>query len=88
MVHLKNCQNYTQGLCRKLVVNSVCELGGTVAYLPERGSKMHETNAINFQISAAIYIADAAIGDDDFAEGRCVEPPPEDTDPDAGDCVE
>ena len=84
MVHLSNCQEYTVGLCRKWLEESVCELGGNVAYLPEPHPPKNEFDAVNYRVTAAIYISNVP---PEKIEG-CQEPPPEDTDPEMERCVE
>lgn len=87
MVHLSNCQEYTVGLCRGLLVKSVCELGGNVAYLPEPHPPKNELDSVNYRVTAAIYISELPTTTDELGQ-KCQEPPPEDTDPEIEHCME
>ena len=83
MVHLTNCQEYTVGLCRNWLVESVCELGGNIAYLPDPHPPKNELDAVNYRVTAAIYLSD-----EPAMTGVCKEPPPEETDPEMERCME
>jgi hypothetical protein len=72
VVHLTNCQEYTTGPCRRWLVDGVCTLGGNVAYLLDPKPSENEFDAVNYRITAGIYIDQKKSTGD---EPGCKEPP-------------
>jgi hypothetical protein len=86
VVHLTNCQEYTWGPCKQWLIDGVCELGGNLAYLPDPVPPKNEFDAVNYHVTAGVYInASSAETTEDVT---CEAPPPDETAPEMGRCVE
>jgi hypothetical protein len=85
VVHLTNCQEYTAGPCRRWLVDSVCVLGGNVAYLPDPEPPKNDINATNFHVRAGIYVAESQ-----SVEGveTCAEPLSGEDEPEMQRCMD
>jgi hypothetical protein len=59
MVTLVNCQDYLEPPCRGWLEDAVCELGGSVAYLPQyRRPEGDITAPMTYRILVAAYVSD------------------------------
>ena len=84
VVHLTNCQEYTSGPCRKWLIDGVCTLGGNVAYLLDPTPPKNDFDAVNFRVTAGIYVEEPTSSA--AQDGTCKEPPPDEENPKTEDC--
>ncbi len=78
MVTLENCQDYTTRPCVTWLNEAACQLGGSVAYLPEeqRPTSDMVVAPMTFRVMVAVYVADLiTTRDDAVLNSRKCDPP-------------